>query len=532
MSAFAKFREGRTHASLMKALIDARARFGGNTVILEDEERQLTYNDVLKAAFALARPLTEGTVKGQPIGLLMPTSVGGVVAFLAIHAAGRVPAILNFTAGAASLMAACEAAQITQIITARRFLDEGGYWPLISHLACRGPIIHLDDVRETLTVRDKIRALRGRYAPWSVRARPKWSDAATILFTSGTEGDPKGVVLTHANLIANAHQIRAHIPELTNDDVMFNPLPIFHSLGLSSGTLMPMLTGLKTVLYPSPLRVKEIPKRVRESEATVILTTDTFITQYARSAADGDLSSLRLTVCGAERVRDETRALLRRKFDIELYEGYGATEASPVICVNSPTDNRPGAVGRMLPEIEHKLEPVEGLENCGRLLVRGPNVMKGYLRPTDPGVIEKPTDGWHDTGDVVSIDDDGVVRILGRVKRFAKIGGEMVSLAVVENCATSLWPDHLHAAASVPDPRKGEQIILITENEAANRPDFLAFAQNHGVSELAVPRRVLKVEQVPVLGTGKIDYAGVDKLVRAGLDENPPDLPARHESTS
>jgi len=170
-----------------------------------------------------------------------------------------------------------------------------------------------------------------------------------------------------------------------------------------------------------------------------------------------------------------------------------------------------------MPGMEHKLEPVEGIANAGRLFVRGPNVMKGYLQPDQPGVLQPLPDGWHDTGDVVAIDDEGFIAIRGRVKRFAKIGGEMVSLAVVENCASAIWPDHMHAAVAMADGRKGEQIVLVTDSPSANRADILAWAQNHGVPELAVPRRIVHVEHVPVLGTGKTDYGSVQKSALAGL---------------
>jgi acyl-[acyl-carrier-protein]-phospholipid O-acyltransferase/long-chain-fatty-acid--[acyl-carrier-protein] ligase len=294
--------------------------------------------------------------------------------------------------------------------------------------------------------------------------------------------------------------------------VLFNPLPTFHCFGLTVGALLPLFAGIKTVCHPSPLHVKEITKRVRRTKATILLATDTFISQYARASDEGDLATLRLAVCGAERVRDETRALLRRRCNMEILEGYGVTEAAPVVAANQPGASKLGTVGTLMAGMESKLEPVEGIPNAGRLFVRGPNVMKGYLSPDQPGVLHPLVDGWHDTGDVVAIDSEGFIAIRGRVKRFAKIGGEMVSLAVVENCASALWPDNMHAAVSLPDGRKGEQIVLITDAKQANRAEIVAWAQNHGVAELAVPRRVVHVEQVPVLGTGKTDYGNVTRV--------------------
>jgi acyl-[acyl-carrier-protein]-phospholipid O-acyltransferase/long-chain-fatty-acid--[acyl-carrier-protein] ligase len=373
-------------------------------------------------------------------------------------------------------------------------------------------IVYLEDLRNELSIFDKAAAAIGMVWPGLVAARPSADAPAVILFTSGTEGEPKGVALSHRNLLANVEQVRAHLA-LYPSDILLNPLPAFHCFGLTVGSLMPVMLGLKVVCHPTPLQPKEIVHRIKKHKATILVSTDTFITQYARVGEPGDLSSLRLTVCGAERLRDETRALLRKKHGIELLEGYGVTETAPVIAANRPGANRPGTVGQMMADMQYRLEPVEGIPNAGRLVVKGPNVMLGYLKPDNPGKIVPPEGGWHDTGDVVSVDEDGFIAIKGRLKRFAKIGGESVSLAVVESCASALWPDFSHAATTVPDGRKGEQIVLVTTNPDANRHDLVGWAHNHGVSELAIPRRIIVVEEVPVLGTGKTDYVKVQKML-------------------
>jgi acyl-[acyl-carrier-protein]-phospholipid O-acyltransferase/long-chain-fatty-acid--[acyl-carrier-protein] ligase len=282
---------------------------------------------------------------------------------------------------------------------------------------------------------------------------------------------------------------------------------------------MPLMLGIRVVLHPTPLQPHEIARRIRSSGATILLSTDTFISQYARAGEQGDLNSLRLAVCGAERLRDETRALLRRKYSIELLEGYGVTEASPVVAANQPGANRSGTVGRLMQGIETRLEPVEGIPNAGRLFIRGPNIMLGYIKAEDPGVIVPLPGGWHDTGDVVSIDDEGFIAIKGRLKRFAKIGGEIVSLAVVESCASAVWPDYSHAAITIPGERKGEEIVLVTTCPDARRTDFVGWAHNHGVSELTAPRRIIQTDSVPVLGTGKTDYTKVQKMVAFELSK-------------
>jgi acyl-[acyl-carrier-protein]-phospholipid O-acyltransferase/long-chain-fatty-acid--[acyl-carrier-protein] ligase len=270
---------------------------------------------------------------------------------------------------------------------------------------------------------------------------------------------------------------------------------------------------VKAVLHPTPRQPHEIVRRIKKHRGTILLATDTFVSQYGRIADGDELSSLRLAVCGAERLRDETRNLFRRKNAVELLEGYGVTEASPVIAANQSGRNRPGTVGHLVPGVEARIEPVEGIRDGGRLYVRGPNIMLGYMQANDPGQITPPPDGWHDTGDIVAMDDEGYISIRGRLKRFAKVGGESVSLTVVENCASALWPDHEHAAVAVPDDRKGECIILVTTNPDASRSELLVWVQNHGVPELAVPRRIIRVNDIPVLGSGKIDYGGVASIV-------------------
>jgi acyl-[acyl-carrier-protein]-phospholipid O-acyltransferase/long-chain-fatty-acid--[acyl-carrier-protein] ligase len=443
-----------------------------------------------------------------------------VIAMFALSAYGRVAAMLNFTAGQSSLQAALDSAKIKRILTAHRFIELGKFEALEAQLKQTAELVYLEDVRASLSPFDKGAAAIGSVLPRMVAARVRADSPAVILFTSGTEGEPKGVALSHANILANVEQVRAHIA-LRTSDIVFNPLPTFHSFGLTVGALMPIYLGIKAVLHPTPRQPHEIVRRIREHRATILLATDTFLSQFVRASSDGDLSSLRLAVCGAEHLHDETRQLVRRKYNVELLEGYGVTEAAPVISANQPGSNRPGTVGHMVAEMQSRIDPVEGIPEGGRLFVKGPNIMLGYLRPERPGEIAPPDGGWHDTGDVVSMDADGYIAIRGRLKRFAKIGGETVSLAVVENCASALWPDHAHAAIAVPDGRKGESVVLVTTNPDARRDDLLVWARNHGVPELAVPRRVMAVSDIPVLGTGKTDYVSVTKTVADAVNLSP-----------
>lgn len=509
--------ERRSRRAIFQAYLENARREKKDKVIITDGDgRKLTHKDITQGAFAMGGALARHTAKNERVGVLLPTSAGAIIGLFALLSRGRVPAMLNFTSGSKNLLAACKAAEVTKIISSKKFVELGGLEKLMDELSAAVDIIYLEEVREQISPRDKALALLGPVLPSILAATPNPEEPGVILFTSGTEGAPKGVVLSHQNIIANIEQISAHV-ELLPTDIFFNPLPTFHCYGLTAGALWPILNGYPVVFHPSPLQTKIIPKRIFETGSTVLFATDTFLSQYMRASPDGGMSSLRIAVCGAERVRDETRQAAEKRFGFEVLEGYGVTEGSPVLAANQPGDIRSGTVGKLLPAVETRLEPVEGLEGAGRLFVRGPNIMKGYLSPDNPGVVTPLADGWHDTGDIVSIDDNGYMAIRGRLKRFAKIGGEMVSLAVVENCASAVWPDNLHAAAIMPDPKKGEQVILVTDRADAPRGLLLSWAQSHGVPEIAVPKKIVSVEEIPVLGTGKIDFLKVKTLAEDAM---------------
>ncbi|WP_017931515.1 AMP-binding protein [Robiginitomaculum antarcticum] len=508
---------GRMQRSVFDAFLDACTAHGADTKIVTDGDgRAFSYGELRRAAFALSSPLRRMTNAGDTIGILLPTGAGAVITLLAIHAAGRTPAMLNFTAGIKNLKAAANTAPFKTIITARKFIKLAGLSDLIAQLSDVAEIIYLEDLRENMGLGGKLRAILGPFMPQIFTPRASADETGIILFTSGTEGNPKGVALSHANILANIEQIEQHV-NLLPTDIFFNPLPTFHCYGLTAGTLWPILSGHPVVLHPSPLQTKAIARRIFESKSTVLFATDTFLQHYMRASTDDGLSSLRIAVCGAERVRDETRKIAEQRFSMEVLEGYGVTECAPVLAANQPGDIRSGTIGKMLPGIETRLEPVEGLDDAGRLWVRGPNIMKGYISPDTPGQVIPLDEGWHDTGDVVSVNEEGYYVIRGRMKRFAKIGGEMVSLTVVENCAAAIWPDHMHAAAIVPDKRKGEQIVLLTDHPKPKRAALLAWAQSHGVPEISVPKKIISVESLPVLGTGKLDYVSVTAMAKNGL---------------
>ncbi len=501
--------------SLLEALVDARDTHGAKKAILEDQNRTpLSYTELIRGSFALGRRIAQITEPGEKVGVLLPSSSGVVVTFFGLHAFGRIPTMLNFTSGLRNLRAACKLAGVKTVLTAHAFIEQGKLHDLIDALEDSAKIVYLEEVRKEIGLADKLFALAAGFAPKLFAANTKPSDPGVILFTSGSFGAPRGVVLTQANLVSNAAQIAAHI-DLDPDWVMFNPLPTFHCFGLTGGVILPILTGMKAFQYPSPLHTKQIPPLIRDCEASILLATDTFVNQYARSADPGELSGLKFIVCGAEKVREETHNLIADRFGgVPVLEGYGATEASPVVAVNKPDDNRRGTVGGLLPGMEYRVEPVDGIPGGGKLLIRGPNIMAGYLR--EDGGVDPPPGGWHDTGDVVSIDDNGTwITIKGRVKRFAKIGGEMVSLTAAEDLAAAVWPNERHAVISMPDAKKGEKLLLVTDRPDAAVSALLQHAQSIGAPELAVPRKILKVQEIPVLGTGKTDYVAIQRMADA-----------------
>ena len=497
--------------SVFSAVAEAAVVNGKGRVAVEDPiTGSLTYKRLLIGAEVLGRKLMPLAGKGEAIGVMLPNANGAAVTLLGLMSAARVPAMINFTAGASNIAAACKAAEVKTIVTSRAFVEKGRMGPLIEALQAEVRIVYLEDVRATVSTGDKLKALWRHGTPIE---EAKGSDRAAILFTSGSEGAPKGVVLSHRNMLANAAQAAARI-DFGRRDKVFNVLPVFHSFGLTAGLVLPLVSGVPVYLYPSPLHYRMVPELVYGCNATILFGTDTFLTGYARAAHPYDLRSLRYIVAGAEPVKDTTRRTYAEKFGLRILEGYGVTETAPVLALNTPMFNRFGTVGRIMPGMEARLEPMPGVEEGGRLHVSGPNIMLGYLKSENPGVLEPPPEGWHDTGDIVVIDKDGFVTIKGRAKRFAKIAGEMVSLAAVEALAAECWPGVLSGVASLPDARKGERLVLVTQQKDATRAAFQAFAKSKGAADLMIPAEVMVVPAVPVLGSGKLDFAGISRLVK------------------
>lgn len=508
--------EARRPNDLFGAFLEAVSAYGASRPIIEDTKQiEYTYRQLLTMTLGMGRLLSRYSVSGEAIGVLMPTAVPTLALILGLSANGRIPAMLNFTAGVDALQSTCDAAEIQTIITSLAFVEQAKL--AIKLEALRNVnIIYLEEIKQEMSLWDKLWLMGyALYFPRAVSTKHDSKESAVILFTSGSEGKPKGVVLSHEALLANIYQIRS-IVDFSTEDKVLNALPIFHSFGLTAGTLLPILGGIRLFLYPSPLHYRVIPEIAYDRSCTVLFGTSTFLANYGKHAHPYDFYRLRYVVAGAEKLSDSVKELWFEKFGIRIFEGYGATETAPVIAVNTPMAYRSGTVGQILPGIETKLIPVPGIGNGGILHVKGPNVMSGYLRSERPGFLERPSsdtgEGWYDTGDIVTIDPEGFVCISGRVKRFAKIAGEMISLESVEKLAIIASSEHAHAVSTQSDESRGEAIILFTTDKEMKRDILQQCARATGYPEIAVPKKIVYVDAIPVLGTGKTDYVTLKSM--------------------
>ena len=510
--------ESHPKQTLYSGLLDAMDIYGRSRRVLEDVKQiEYSYGELLKMTLGLGRMVAKHSEPDECVGILMPNLAATVCMMIGAGAQGRIPAMLNYKAGAGGMQDACTAAKIRTIFTSHAFIEQAKLEADVAGI--QGvKLCYLEDLRPRMGVGDKLWVLFGMLFPRLMEKRSDPESAAVVLFTSGSEGKPKGVVLSHRALLSNIAQIRSII-DFSSEDKVLNALPIFHSFGLTGGALLPIMTGMNLFLYATPLHYRVIPEVAYDRNCSVMFGTSTFLANYAKFAHPYDFFRLRYVVAGAEKLSASVRDLWFEKFGIRILEGYGATETAPVLAVNTPMAYRSGTVGQLLPCIEHRLIPVPGIEKGGMLHVRGPNVMSGYYRYDNPGVLQAPSseagEGWYETGDVVSIDDDGFVSIVGRVKRFAKVAGEMVSLEVVEKLATQASARAMHGATTQPDGARGEAIVLFTTDAALTRDALSASAKSLGIPEIAVPRRIQRVDALPLLGTGKTDHVTLKKMAEA-----------------
>jgi len=516
----------RPRRTLFEAFLSAVELHGRKTRIIEDARRvPESYGDLLKVSLALGRLTARLAEEGGVLGVMMPNVSAAVCLLLGMTAMRRVPAILNYTAGPEAIRAACVAAGVKRIITSRRFVELARLERVVTALA-DFEFVYVEELRARLTAGDKLWLIG--FALWRPRAAVQSgnpADSAIVLFTSGSEARSKGVALSHDAMLANMAQLAAVI-DFGPDDKYLNALPLYHIYGLIACTLMPLMSGTRLFLYTSPLHYRVIPEIAYSRGCTYIFGTSTFLGHYGRQAHPYDFYRARVVISGGEKLDAEVAALWAEKFGLRILEGYGATECGPAMALNTPLFYRKGTVGRFLPGLEYRLRPVPGIERGGALHVRSPNLMRGYYFYEQPGVLHPPKselgEGWYDTGDVVEVDEEGYVTILGRVKRFAKVAGEMVSLELVERVAALASPGHRHAATIEHVAAGGESTVLFTTDPALDRIRLQKAARELGSSDLAAARRILHVAELPLLGSGKTDYVKLKAMAEA---HRPADAP-------
>ncbi|OPY66920.1 MAG: Bifunctional protein Aas [Syntrophorhabdaceae bacterium PtaU1.Bin034] len=491
---------------------------GGRPLFSDATGSAVTYRRALTAAFALGRYLSLFNVKN--VGLLLPNLTVTALIFFGLQLVRKVPVFLNYSSGPGALRYAMELADLNLIITSRRFLER----IRLSENVFEGQrVVFLEDMKTQIRLNDKMMAFFRSIFPGAHGRieRDEHEETACILFTSGSEGMPKGVCLSHENLITNVHQALSRI-DVTENDYFLNALPMFHSFGLTIGTIIPVFLNARAFFYVSPLHYRIVPEMAYEEGCTILCGTNTFLNGYARRANAYDFYSMHYIYCGGEPLSDAVFDQYAKKFGVSVMSGYGATECSPIVSINSALEHEYGTVGKVLPGIEYKLSRVEGIDDrdgrVGKLFVRGKNVMKGYLKNEKANhkyLVED--EGWYDTGDIVEITDDGFLKIVGRLKRFAKISGEMISLTAIEEALAARFGDRKAAAVmSVPDERKGEKLIVITNNQEVDARSVREALKEKGFSDLAVPREVSFMKEIPKLGTGKIDYVKLKEMMQEG----------------
>jgi acyl-[acyl-carrier-protein]-phospholipid O-acyltransferase/long-chain-fatty-acid--[acyl-carrier-protein] ligase len=500
--------------TLFEAFLDTIDKYGTKTKIVEDmNEVEEGYQELLKKSLALGRIACKVSVPNEAVGVMMPNITNTLALILGMTAFNRIPAMINFTSGTAGIQNACIAANVKTIITSHKFIETAKLESVVEQL--RGiNLVYLEDIRAQFGVLD--RAWLMGYAMHYPRAAIEYSNPespAVILFTSGSEGKPKGVVHSHKSILSNIAQIKA-VLDFNPTDKFMMVLPMFHAFGFT-GSLLPILNGIRIMIFPSPLQYKVIPEVIYDRGCTVLFATSTFLNNYAKYAHPYDFYKLRLVVAGAEKLNEEVRKIYMEKFGIRILEGYGTTECAPVLSANTPMANLNGSVGQFVPGLEYKLEPVPGIENGGLLYVKGENVMLGYYLFDNPAQLAQPEGGWYNTGDIVEVDKEGFIHIKGRVKRFAKVAGEMVSLELVEKIASTAAPECDHAATTQQDAQRGENIILFTTDPELKREDLQIVAKNLGSPEIAIARKIINVEEIPLLGTGKTDYVTLKQMAES-----------------
>lgn len=474
--------------------------------------RDVSYGRALIAALILARRFRK--LERGRIGIMLPTSAGGALAILGANFAGRTPVMINYSTGAEkNCLYAQQQCDFKKIITARALLEKTGCKELPD-------MVFIEDILESLSKFEQLAALIKTKLPRSWLKRLTGSHdltkPAVILFTSGSEKAPKVVQLTQKNILSNIDSF-SDMMDIYNMDNLLAVLPYFHVFGLTINLWTPLCLGMRSITYSNPLEFKTVAKIIKKDKPALLVGTPLFLEGYARQSKPGDFESVELTVSGADKCPDSLRELYREKHGLEIFEGYGATETSPVISVNPRDANRPGSIGIPIPGTEVKIENIDSGEDCppgetGKILVKGEGVMQGYLNDIEESLLRIKS-GWYDTGDLGYLDEDGYIWHKGRLKRFVKIGGEMISLVMVEETLNAVTPEEIECCAvELPDAKRGSRIVAVTSAEIDQQEVVKKLGEE--LPNLALPKKYVTVAEFPRMGSGKTDFRGLTDIVR------------------
>jgi acyl-[acyl-carrier-protein]-phospholipid O-acyltransferase/long-chain-fatty-acid--[acyl-carrier-protein] ligase len=503
---------------LHECFIRTAKRYEKKTAIIDRATNQrVTYKDVLIRGLILAEKL-KSRDRGF-IGVMVPTSAGCFYAILAVLISGHTPVMINYSTGAADNCREAQRRLAFRTILTSRALLERIKCPVLDGMIC------LEDMARSVGILDKIRgAIRATSSAERLISRlPPGDDEqnAVVLFTSGSEKDPKAVPLTHGNILSNLEAF-AEILDFGPHDTMMANLPLFHVFGLTVNCWLPLERGMTIVTYPNPLEFRSVCSAVKEERVTVMVGTPAFLHGYAQKSEPGDFKTVRLLITGADKCPESLRRAWWDKHNIILYEGYGTTETSPVVSVNTPQHNRPGSVGKSIPNVEVRLEHYDTGEQCGvnqigKVLVKGPNVMKGYFDDFEASSLHL-RHGWYDTGDMGYMDADGYLWHVGRLRRFLKVGGEMVSLVKVEDVLERLLPQDCECCVvEVPDAMRGARIVAAVTRQVDERAILAEMAES--LPRIALPKQFVVVPDLPKMSSGKLDFRRITELVRDLVQE-------------
>ena len=498
---------------LQHRFIESVRKFPDKPAIIDRSTgRDVTYSRALLASLILARRFRK-LEKGR-IGIMLPTSFGGALAIVGALIGGRTPVMINYSTGAArNCQYAQQKCDFKVIVTTRALLERVGCEELPD-------MIFIEDIMEQLGSLEKALAFAKTKLPLSwlkrIAGKTDLNRPAVILFTSGSEKEPKVVQLTQKNLLSNIDSF-SDMMDIHDMDRVLAVLPYFHVFGLTINLWTPLCLAMTSITYANPLDFKTVVKLIKEDKPALLIGTPLFLEGYVKQSAPGDFASVELAVSGADKCPERLRTLFREKHDLEIFEGYGATETSPVISVNPRDSNKPGSIGIPIPGTKVKIEDYETGEECksgetGKIIVKGDGVMQGYLNDIEETHL-RITSGWYDTGDLGYLDEDGYLWHRGRLKRFVKIGGEMISLVMVEETLNARTPEEVECCAvELPDAKRGSRIVAVTTQSVD--PQELGKKLSEDLPNLALPKQYVTIAEFPRMGSGKTDFRSLTKLIR------------------